>query len=196
MKDKKCKVCGETYSPRSSFQKVCSPICAINHTQLAKAKKVQQEFNQETKRRRAALKSKTDWANEAQITFNRFIRERDHNKPCVSCGRGRANDNLTGGYFHAGHYRTTAAAPNLRFNCWNVHKQCPNCNNHRSGSITEYRIELVKRIGEKRVLTLEHSNDIVPREIEYYQRVKRIFNKRANLYKKNRERREWTYEKN
>ena len=41
----------------------------------------------------------------------------------------------------------------------NVHKQCAPCNNHKSGDIVNYRIELVKRIGADKVDWLEGPHD-------------------------------------
>jgi len=46
----------------------------------------------------------------------------------------------------------------LRFCELNVHKQCSVCNNHRSGNIVEYRINLVKKIGAEQVEWLEGSH--------------------------------------
>lgn len=43
----------------------------------------------------------------------------------------------------------------MRFEPLNVWKQCAPCNNHKSGDIVNYRIELVRRIGAKKVEWLE-----------------------------------------
>ena len=67
----------------------------------------------------------------------------------MSCGRFHE------GQWHAGHYRTVGANPELRFEPLNVHRQCAPCNNHKSGDIVNYRIELVRRIGWERVEWLE-----------------------------------------
>lgn len=84
-----------------------------------------------------------------QREFNAYIRLRDANLPCVSCGRFHQ------GQWHAGHYRTTKAQPALRYNELNCNRQCSSCNNHLSGAITEYRIELIRRIGIDLVEWLE-----------------------------------------
>jgi hypothetical protein len=101
------------------------------------------------RKRKEGLRSKSDWLKLAQAEFNKFIRLRDSNLPCISCGR------FHNGQYHAGHYRTTAAQPALRFNELNCHKQCQPCNTHKSGNITEYRIELIRRIGVDLVEWLE-----------------------------------------
>lgn len=72
---------------------------------------------------------------------------------CISCGT------KTAFAWHAGHYRTTAAAPQLRFNPDNIWLQCSACNVHKSGNIEAYRAALVELIGEERVLALESNNE-------------------------------------
>jgi hypothetical protein len=67
----------------------------------------------------------------------------------VSCGRHH------NGQWHAGHYRTVGGNPELRFEPLNAWRQCAPCNNHKSGDIVNYRIELVKRIGAEAVEWLE-----------------------------------------
>lgn len=81
-----------------------------------------------------------------QDTFNRFIRERDKDKGCISCG---------GSVDHAGHYLSAGHHGHLRFNEMNVHGQCLRCNNFLHGNLINYRQGLVKRIGEDKVLLLE-----------------------------------------
>ncbi len=101
---------------------------------------------------RENLKSRADWLKDLQKVFNQFIRLRDKDLPCISCGRFHQ------GQWHAGHYRTTKACPELRFNEENCHKQCQPCNTHLSGNITEYRINLVQKIGLERVEWLERKD--------------------------------------
>ncbi|GAI90855.1 unnamed protein product, partial [marine sediment metagenome] len=82
-KPKKCKVCEFPFNPRATTQVVCSPNCAVElNKQRAKKK-----FNDETTRRKKALKTKSEYAEEAQAVFNRYVRLRDDEDPCISCGR-------------------------------------------------------------------------------------------------------------
>ena len=173
-KPKKCKVCKARFIPRSTMQKVCGVQCAIalNKQNANKA------FKKETAQRKAKLKTLSEWLSEAQTEFNAFIRVRDHHQPCISCGRHHT------GQYHAGHYRTVKAASQLRFNPFNVHKQCSACNSHLSGNIVEYRINLCEKIGAKKLKELECNNDQVRYTIEQAKRIKRIFRKRTRLYKK------------
>ena len=105
--------------------------------------------NTTERERKVKLKSRAEWLRAAQEIFNKFIRLRDKNEPCISCGRYHP------GQWHAGHYRSVGACPELRFCELNVWKQCSPCNNHKSGNAIEYRINLVKRIGAEKVEWLE-----------------------------------------
>lgn len=109
--------------------------------------------NRELKAQKDAIKTRAQWMKEAQQAFNAYIRGRDEKEVCISCQRSHT------GQYHAGHFRTTAAAPELRFNELNVWKQCAPCNNHKHGNITEYRINLVKRIGIEKVEWLEGTHE-------------------------------------
>ncbi|EJM09760.1 Bacteriophage Lambda NinG protein [Pseudomonas sp. GM18] len=154
-KAKKCKnpACGVSFKPSfSTAQKVCSWTCglAIKDVNQEKARKsLAQIERKEIKARKEKLKSRADHMRETQVVFNEWIRLRDAALPCVSCGRHHE------GQYHAGHYRTVGANPELRFESLNVWKQCAPCNNHKSGDIVNYRIELVKRIGADKVDWLE-----------------------------------------
>ena len=117
----------------------------IEKARAAKEKEKRKELRQAKER----VKTKSEHATEAQGAFNAYIRERDKALPCISCGRHHQ------GQYHAGHYRTVGANPELRFCELNVHKQCAPCNNHKSGNIVEYRINLVDRIGQKALEWLE-----------------------------------------
>lgn len=146
---KKCRQCKSQFEPHNSLQVVCSPKCALALAKDQAAKKIEKERKAWIKRGREKLKTRSDYIKDAQREFNKHIRLRDHHRPCISCGTYNA------GQFHAGHYRTTKAAPELRFEELNAHKQCAQCNNFDSGNIVEYRINLIQRIGQEAVDWLE-----------------------------------------
>lgn len=153
-KPKKCRVpaCGASFVPARMGQAVCSPACALidGPRHAPKARKALADIERkDIKVRKEKLKSRADHAKDTQQAFNEWVRLRDADLPCVSCGRHHD------GQYHAGHYRTVAANPAIRFEPLNVHKQCAPCNNHKSGDIVNYRIELVKRIGAEAVEWLE-----------------------------------------
>ena len=141
-----CEVCSKTfYRLVGRPGRVCGVECAIA-LQRIEAQREQARKDREWKK---VNKKMIDYLNDAQKSFNAFIRKRDESRPCISCGRWH------NGKWNAGHYRTTKAMPALRFNEINVHAQCEPCNTNLSGNITEYRIELVRRIGAPLVEWLE-----------------------------------------
>lgn len=155
MKPKTCKGCKLKFTPVRGLQQVCSVPCAVAYSNEQKAKEkaaAAQASKRKTKARLTELKSLSQLKKELQAVFNRFIRLRDADQPCISCGREHQ------GQYHAGHYRTVGAAPQLRFNEDNCHKQCAPCNNHLSGNIVNYRPRLIAKIGQERVDALESCN--------------------------------------
>ena len=173
-KPKSCKVCGTKFTPRATTQIVCSWQCSIAFTNKEKEKRDRQEYRQ----KKQELKSRRDWLNEAQTAFNAYIRLRDDKLPCISCGRHHQ------GQYHAGHYRSVAAASQLRYNEDNVHKQCQPCNTHKSGNAIEYRINLVKRIGLEKVEKLENNNNVVNWTIEQAKEIKDLYNRKSKELRK------------
>ncbi|MDI3372379.1 recombination protein NinG [Pseudomonas sp. V104_10] len=154
MKQKTCKSCGGKFRPSLSTQKACGVKCALElakkpENQAVARKAIAQRERQEIQVRKQKLKSRADYVKEAQAVFNQWVRLRDEAQPCISCGRHHH------GKYDAGHYRTTAACPELRFDPLNVHKQCSPCNTQLSGNIVEYRLELIRRIGQERVDWIE-----------------------------------------
>jgi len=153
-KPKICKnpACGISFPPQRLGQKVCSPKCglAIKDVNQEKAhKSLAQIERKEIKVRKEKLKSRADHLKDTQIAFNAWVRARDAELPCISCGRHHQ------GKYDAGHYRTVGSNPALRFEPLNCHRQCSPCNTQLSGNIVNYRIELVKRIGADAVEWLE-----------------------------------------
>jgi hypothetical protein len=149
MGTKTCKVCEVEFEPRRPLQSVCTLPCALLQSRAKIAKKKDKAQRAETKAAREALKTKSQWLKEAQIEFNKYIRARDAALPCISCQRHHE------GQYHAGHYLTVGGHPELRFNEDNAAKQCSACNNHLSGNIAAYRINMIKKIGQNAVDKLE-----------------------------------------
>lgn len=145
MRQKTCKGCGEKFKPERPLQVVCGTVCAWRYTGQQNAK-TDRRLTREAK---AKLKTRAQWMKEAQAAFNKYIRLRDAGQPCISCGRHHQ------GQWHAGHYLSTGARPELRFEESNVHLQCAPCNNHLSGNIVLYRIGLITKIGIEKVAWLE-----------------------------------------
>ena len=84
IKQKKCKVCAVKFTPYKSTQVVCTPKCAI---ELAFSKPVKSNILRlEKKVKLQKLKTYTQRVNEVKVIFQRWIRNRDKNSPCISCG--------------------------------------------------------------------------------------------------------------
>ncbi|WP_241597710.1 recombination protein NinG [Rosenbergiella epipactidis] len=150
-----CRICKSKFSPSLSTQIVCSTSCAIQHGKAQSAKQAERKAIAERKAHRekkADLKPLSHWLGMTQRVFNDFIRLRD-GEVCISCGSRAAVS------YHAGHFRTTAKAKQLRFNEDNCHSQCSACNTHQSGNIGPYRINLIEKIGIERVEALESNNE-------------------------------------
>jgi len=150
VKQKRCKYCKEPFTPLRPLQQVCSFGCSLAISKEVAAKKEKQDWRQEKKRLVDKNKTHKDYLKILQIVFNNYIRKRDEKLPCVSCGAVNCEE------FHAGHYIASTYAY-LRFNEFNVWKQCSRCNTHLRGNSVPYRIELIKRIGLAEVERLEES---------------------------------------
>jgi hypothetical protein len=154
---KKCAHCMEAFQPSRVGQKVCSPACAIAlpPENLVQARKALADVGR--KEHRAAkerVKSRAEHMKDAQTAFNAWIRARDVGQPCISCGT------TADVQYCAGHYRTTAACPELRFEPLNVHLQCNrNCNMGKSGNLLGYRPRLLTKIGAERLAWLEGAHE-------------------------------------
>lgn len=182
---KKCAVqtCRASFVPRASFQTWCSPDCGVALAR-AKAEKKRKSMAQverrEIKVRKERLKSRADYAKEAQAAINRYVRLRDAHLGCVSCNKPATWQ----GQWHCSHFRSVGAAPHLRFNLWNMNKSCSACNNFLSGNIMAYRPALIRKIGQEKVDWLECNNDMARHDIPYLKRLKSIFTRKARRIEK------------
>ncbi len=84
--------------------------------------------------------------------FHKFIRNRDKDKPCISCGKYTT--------LQAGHYHSAGKNPVVRFNEDNVHGQCLSCNYFKSGDLINYTYNLIDRIGKERFDKLKLQVDL------------------------------------
>ncbi len=166
---RKCAHCREWFYPVRNGQLVCSIECASAYgrqqTDKARAKALQitkQHQRDQHKKDRAAwrerkvaVKPLSHWIEMTQRAVNDVVRETAlaNGEGCISCGTHQSVA------WQAGHYRTTAAAPQLRFFRPNIQLQCYHCNVYKSGNIELYRINLVAKIGEAGVLALESNNE-------------------------------------
>lgn len=166
---RRCKVCRSLFVPRSITHKACGEGCALVVAQDER-KAIERK---DDRARKVAIKTRQQWLREAQAAFNSYIRARDHDQPCISCGQYHDR------FWDAGHYRSVGAQPALRFDETNVHKQCVHCNQHKGGNVVEYRIRLVQKIGREAVELLEIEHAPAKYSIEDAKRIKETY--RAKL---------------
>ena len=175
MRPKKCKVCKNVFEPTKPLQQVCGFECAL---ELAKDKRIK-TVRKEVKEAKQKLKSRSDWLKDTQVIFNKYIRLRDQNDGCISCGSKSASA------YHAGHYRSIGSAGHLRFNEHNCHRQCAACNTHLSGNLIRYRLGLIRKIGMELVEALESDNETVKWSIEEIKLLKVQFSAKIKAHESN-----------
>lgn len=147
IKQKKCKNCKGLFKPYTSLQKYCTNSeCLKVFIEAEKAKK----WAKTKSKMKAELMTLQDYIKLAQIVFNKWIRERDKNKPCISCGKEIK------GVKHASHYLSAGGHSSVRFNENNVWVSCYKCNVMLSGNLLNYRKSLIKQIGLEEVESLEN----------------------------------------
>jgi hypothetical protein len=164
-----CKFCGNSFLQLRPMQAVCSPICATKLVRRQKAEKTNEKVRDRARLRE--LDPIRKHRARAQDAFNKFIRERDFDQPCISCGE-RNPPVLPGGQWDAGHFLGRGAYPELAFEEDNCHKQCKSCNAgggkfaHKAKTVNaKYEEAILVRIGPDRVAALR-----VPRPAKKYTR--------------------------
>lgn len=186
-KRKRCKNkdCNKLFTPDREMQPCCSFECTISYVNkpdnlkglIKTGKKLRQKENTR-KKREWKQNDKSKLKQEAQKVVNQYVRLRDKDKPCISCGH-------TGNrQIHCGHFRPQGNTQQLRYYTLNTFAQCSTCNNHLSGNLVPYRAALVKRFGDEWVEKLEANHETKKYTVEYLQKLIRVFRKKIKLYKK------------
>jgi hypothetical protein len=83
----------------------------------------------------------------AQKTVNTYIRLRDQNEKCITCGKEHPEQ--------AGHYLPVGSFSGVRFDYININGQGHVCNEIGYGETKKYRDELIRKVGLKAVEDLE-----------------------------------------
>lgn len=115
---------------------------------------------------------------EAQAAVNAYVRERDRDLPCISCGRFHQ------GQWHAGHYLSRGAHPELALDERNLAKQCQPCNTHLSGNQLEYRKGLIARYGIDHVEWLEGPHEAKKYTIDDLKAIRDEYKQKLKAIKK------------
>jgi 6-phosphofructokinase len=178
IRPKRCRVagCGATFTPTRSFQKWCSPDCAVvlaRQAQEKQRKSIAQRERREIKVRKEKLKTRSDFVQDAEKAVRDYRRayELSIGSGCISCGKSQAEIQAaqgwkTGGAFDAGHFLGKGARPELRMEPTNIWLQCKSCNAgsfkyaHKGLSVSQaFRDGLISRIGLEAVEALEADHE-------------------------------------
>jgi len=178
-KQKVCKICKKKFTPQRDLQPTCNKMeCMLEYSNkhlnkkkretLKAQRKEVKEFNNNDK---SLLKQK------AQKLVNEYVRLRDKDLGCISCGTKT-------GKFDAGHYMSAGGHQQLRYNTINIRKQCFRCNRMLSANLKNYRINLIALIGLDRVERLESDKSLRNYNIGYLKKLIKVFRKKIVQIKK------------
>lgn len=155
IKQKRCKQCKTSFTPRSALQVVCGPLCG---EQYAKASRLKKE-RKETRTRLKELETLPVLKKRAQQAINAYVRARDAGKKCISCESLLTLGTGVGGDYDAGHFRSVGSAAHLRYDLRNINGQCKYCNNFLAGNPHGYRLGYIARFGADALAELESDNE-------------------------------------
>jgi len=188
---KVCRNCKKRFKPQYKTTEVvcqdynCRVAFALKTAEkqkIAREKKVKKDNAIEKKKLKESLNTLSFYEKEAKKSFQKWVRLRDANLPCISCGK-KTNDPAGGHFYSAGMYS------GLMFNENNCHLQCnTHCNKHLSGNLLEYRKGLIKRYGQDFVDNLDNisdanrdykftKNELIAKKLQYDIKIKELLTK-------------------
>lgn len=161
---RKCPICKQKYEPKYSSIEPCPQYsCRLalyekaNKNLKAKAEKERKENEKSDrlvkKQMRESLKTLGQYEKEAKREFQKWIRKRDAELPCISCGTFRST------VFDGGHYKKAELYSGVIFHPLNCHKQCGKCNRYLGGNELNFRNGLIERYGNEAIFELEKIAD-------------------------------------
>ena len=170
-KQRKCRQnaqgCEGSYWPRNGqVWTVChNPRCITEHQAKVKAKKeakAKQDQRREVKVRKETTMTIGARLERARRVFQEWVRLRDAKyfadkglpTSCIDCGR-------TSGQFQGGHFITVGSRPELQFHPANCHSQLAQCNLFKSQSDSQYRDNLIAKVGLPMVEYLENYRAVI-----------------------------------
>ena len=128
----------------------CSVECAIKYSKILKENKAKADWKIEKKDLAEKLKTLSQYEAEAKKSFQHWIRLRDKDENCISCG-GNEKDLWDGG-----HFKKAEIYSGVIFNPANCHKQCRKCNRYLNGNELLYRQGLIQRYGLEYAESIEN----------------------------------------
>ncbi len=153
----------------SARAKYCNP-CLVIHKLEKRNEMTLRSLNRSKvkKQKTVGIIRISDLKKEVQKVVNKYVRLRDAELGCISCSTGKCDE--------AGHFWPMGANGALRYDTDNLHGQCTSCNRWRHGNLLEYRLALVKKIGDMRVMYLDdHHHDIKKWEREELEEIRATY---------------------
>ena len=161
-KPKKCLCpCGEMFVPKGMEKHISQSHYArwLRETEagqkeiakkMDKAKKCLAKAEKEADDKiREKLKTLGKFESEAKTEFQKYIRKRDAELPCISCGTEQTD------LWDGGHFKKAELYSGVIFDEMNCHKQCRKCNRFLGGNELNFREGLIVRYGESYVIEIE-----------------------------------------
>ena len=124
----------------------------IRNSVFGAKKKIERNKRIEHKQNKESIKKKSEFEKDLQTEINAIVRLLDVDRGCISCDHGW-NKEWTR-QAHAGHYYSVGSDPTLRFNLFNIWKQCSICNNWKSGNERAYANGIKKIYGGMMLLKI------------------------------------------
>lgn len=173
-----CKVCQKPFIKYRTTQRTCSAKCAIKEAR-GKTKKKSLEQKQLDRKMRELMKTKKDYEIELLKIVQEMARILDKDLPCIASGS--FNGKMAGG-----HYYAAGSGPftMLKFNMWNIHKQCFHSNSGKAGDTHRYRLGLIDRYGIEKLDEIE-SLRLVYKDLRWFKEdLRDIFIPKAKAIRK------------
>lgn len=120
----------------------------LEKNMLRARKIIDREKRKEKKEFYEKNKSIAKLKSEARAAFQKWVRMRDANLLCISCGRDAET-------WDGGHYYKAELYSRLIFHPVNCNKQCKYCNKYLDGNESGYRTGLLKKYGQETIDNLD-----------------------------------------
>ena len=144
MKQRKCKVCKDLFEPQRGLQQTCNFHCALKLAKEIERKADKKKWQGEKKVMKEKLKTLSDWKKDLEVLVNGIVRLIDNEQSCISCP---PTTPIQKGF--AGHFHSVGSNDSLRFNLFNIFRQCYSCNGNKGGAPIQYLAGLVRLYGEE-----------------------------------------------
>lgn len=85
MKQKKCKICSNLFTPRfKTTEFLCGPECALAYVRKQNEKKAKADWAKEKRVLKEKLKTKSDYEADLQVEINKIVKYIDAGYGCIA----------------------------------------------------------------------------------------------------------------